>query len=87
LGGHKKGIIAGGGVSAVVYSGASGLLAAHVPVCSLEVHLEFFPVLCGWVKLAPSAARKVVAACFGYDGVGPAENGGLRGIVVPFGCK
>jgi hypothetical protein len=42
LGGGKKGGIAGGGVNSVVASDASGLLAAHVPVCSLEVQLDFF---------------------------------------------
>jgi hypothetical protein len=80
LGGLKKGGIIGGGVSIVLSSGASCLLDTHDPVYSLEV-------LCGWVKLASFEAQDVIAACFGYDFVGRAENGGLRGIFFPFGCK
>jgi hypothetical protein len=41
LGGGKKGGIAGGRVSSVVAGSASGILDVHVPVCSLEVMLEF----------------------------------------------
>jgi hypothetical protein len=89
LGGSEKCDIAGSCVGSVLACGASGFLAHHVPASGLEMELEFRPVLgcCGRVELAPFLASEVVTACFGYNVLGPADNGGLGDLIVSLSRK
>jgi hypothetical protein len=51
--------------------------------------LELGPVFChlGGIKLAPFSACEVVSSCLHDNIVGPSENDGIGGLVVPFGCE
>jgi hypothetical protein len=72
----------------VVSHGACCFLIPYVPASCLEVGLELGPVFChlGGITLSPFSACEVVYSCLYKNIVGLAENSGLGGLVIPFGC-